>query len=154
METHESDILIPQDDVVWKSGVPQNFEEGFGALAWNLGNGIPWTVTSLVSCSGTRSAQAGTIASDEQTTLTIRLDCEAGKISFWRKVSSETVCDYLEFFIDGQSQGQWSGELDWEEVTFPVQAGKRTFTWTYSKDDSSSRGQDTAWIDDITFPAQ
>ena len=43
-------------------------------------------------------------------------------------------------------------EADWTEVSFDVTAGTRTFTWTYSKDSSVSRGDDTAWIDDIEFP--
>jgi endoglucanase len=34
-----------------------------------------------------------------------------------------------------------------------VDAGARTFKWTYSKDGSSSEGSDAAWIDDIVFPA-
>jgi hypothetical protein len=33
-----------------------------------------------------------------------------------------------------------------------VKEGRRTFEWTYSKDDSTSDGDDTAWIDDIVFP--
>ena len=82
------------------------------------------------------------------------MDCQEGEIHFWRKVSSEANWDFLEFFIDGQYKAQWSGELDWEEVAFPVQSGKRTFQWTYSKDSFGSGGQDTAWIDEITFPLQ
>ena len=50
-------------------------------------------------------------------------------------------------------QGEWSGEQDWEEVSFPVEGGARTLTWTYTKDGSMSNGDDTAWIDDVLLPA-
>jgi hypothetical protein len=48
---------------------------------------------------------------------------------------------------------KWSGDEDWAEMSFPVTAGTRTFEWTYSKDGSESIDDDTAWIDDIVFPA-
>ena len=80
------------------------------------------------------------------------MDCVAGSISFYCKVSSESRWDFLRFYIDGSQQDQWSGEQDWIMVSFPVAEGTRTFRWTYSKDESSSDGSDTAWIDDIVFP--
>ncbi len=75
-----------------------------------------------------------------------------GDVAFYRKVSSESGSDYLKFYIDRVKQGEWSGEQDWVEVSYPVTAGIRTFEWTYSKDGSASNGDDTAWIDDIVFP--
>jgi hypothetical protein len=134
-------------------GVMEGFEEGFNPLGWAFGGWPYWRISSAVSHAGHQSAQAGAIGDDEQTTLKITLDCTEGEISFWRKVSCESNWDYLEFFIDGSSKGKWSGEQDWQEVAFPVTAGKRTFTWTYSKDSYGAGGADTAWIDDITFPA-
>jgi hypothetical protein len=84
--------------------------------------------------------------------LELTLDCLAGDVRFFRKVSSEPDFDRLTFYIDGVEEGKWSGEEDWAEVSFPVVEGTRTFAWIYSKDDSVSRGDDTAWIDDIVFP--
>jgi len=54
--------------------------------------------------------------------------------------------------IDGVEKGDWSGEEDWDIVSFAVDEGIRTFEWTYSKDSSISEGDDAASIDDITFP--
>ena len=102
--------------------------------------------------SGTYSAQAGFIEHDESSTLRVTLDCSSGNISFYRKVSSEGGCDYLKFYIDGVEHGKWSGEEDWAEVSFGVTTGRRTFEWSYSKDSSVTDGDDTAWIDDVTFP--
>ena len=80
------------------------------------------------------------------------VDCVDGDITFYCKVSSESRYDYLTFYIDGVEKDKWAGDEDWAEVSFPVSAGTRTFEWTYSKDGSASKGNDTAWIDDIVFP--
>jgi len=84
--------------------------------------------------------------------LSITLDCQAGDIAFYRKVSSEKDWDFLVFSIDDIPQDMWSGELDWACVSFPVKQGRHTFTWTYVKDDMYLAGQDCAWLDDIQFP--
>jgi hypothetical protein len=110
------------------------------------------TITSEDKNSGSYSAQAGSIGDDETTSLEITLDCIAGYISFYRKVSSEKYYDYLRFYIDGTEQDKWSGEKDWEKVSYSVIEVTRTFTWECSKDGSVFRREDTAYIDDIVFP--
>ncbi len=131
----------------------EDFETGdFIKLPWAHSGEGNWTVTPYEKYSGAYSAQAGSINNDESTTLWVRLDCIAGDITFYHKVSSELACDYLEFYIDGVRKGRWSGTTDWEHVSFPVTAGTRIFEWAYSKDGSISTGSDAAWIDEITFP--
>ena len=75
-----------------------------------------------------------------------------GDISFYRKVSSEAEWDYLRFYIDFTLMGEWSGELNWEMVSFPVSEGLHTFRWVYEKDPYVSTGEDCAWIDYIVLP--
>jgi predicted outer membrane repeat protein len=131
----------------------EDFETGdFSKFTWGLSGDADWTITSWKKHSGDYSAQAGPISDDEYTTLEITLDCVSGDISFHCKVHSESRCDYLKFYIDGRKQAEWSGLHDWQQVSFPVEAGTRKFEWTYSKDGSISEGDDTAWIDDIVFP--
>ncbi len=133
----------------------EGFEAGnFGAFDWVTYGDAPWTTASTTSNSGSWSAQAGSINDRETTTLELTLDCVAGEISFYCKVSCELGCDYLRFYIDGNKQDAWSGEENWKQVSFPVTAGRRTFRWEYSKDSSASIGDDTAWIDDIAFPVK
>ena len=130
-----------------------DFETGdFSRFSWEHYGDTTWDVTSSEKHSGNYSAQAGSIEDDGSSTLEVTLDCSSGDISFYHKVSSESGWDYLRFYTDGIQQGEWSGEADWEEVSFHVAKGRRTFRWTYSKDGSSSNGDDTAWIDDIMFP--
>ena len=50
-----------------------------------------------------------------------------GEISYMKKVSSESNYDFLKFYIDGQLQGEWSGEVSWSAETFLVNAGQHTF---------------------------
>jgi len=133
----------------------EDFETGdFSRLSWKHGGDENWSVTSQQKHSGAYSAKAGSIEDDQSTTLQVTLDCVSGNITFYRKVSSESDCDYLQFSIDGVEKSRWSGEEDWAEVSFGVTAGTRTFEWTYSKDGSESEGDDTAWIDDVVFPSE
>ena len=133
--------------------VSEDFETGdFGKFPWQHYGDTNWAVTSWQSLSGAYSAQAGAIDDDESTTLQVRIDCASGNITFHCKVSSELDYDYLKFYIDGVEKGNWSGDEDWAEESFPVAEGTRTFEWTYSKDGSMAEGDDTAWIDDIVFP--
>ena len=131
----------------------EEFETGdFSRFEWVSYGDSDWLIASDESISGNHSARAGSIDDNRSTTLQLTLDCISGQISFYFKVSSEQHYDYLRFYIDGTQQDEWSGDEDWIQVSFPVRSGQRTFEWTYSKDDSSSDGSDTAWIDDIEFP--
>ena len=133
----------------------EGFETGdFSSLAWESFGDVDWYVTSGESNSGIYSARAGSISDAETTTLMITRDCSDGDISFYYRISSESGFDHLGFSINGTKQGEWSGEQDWAEVSFPVEAGTRSFEWTYSKDGSISEGDDTAWIDDVVFPPE
>ena len=77
----------------------------------------------------------------------------ADTLSFYYKTSSESGWDYLKFYIDNTSVGQWSGEVAWTKAAFPVTAGNHTFKWEYMKDGSQASGSDCAWLDYILFPA-
>lgn len=132
--------------------------EGFeGALnttyPWTNPTVVPWQIQAVDFYSGLQSAKAGTITHNQTSSLSLTLNInEAGEISFFRKVSCEPNYDYLRFYIDQTQVGQWTGTVNWSRVSFPVQAGSRTFTWTYYKDQGVNGGSDTAWLDHINFP--
>ena len=131
----------------------EGFETGdFSSLDWQHSGNASWFVTRSDANSGEYSARAGAIEDDEQTALRLTREGGAGEISFSVKVSSERSWDELFFSIDGDEKGNWSGESDWAQVSFPVTAGTHTFEWLYEKDGSVSDGDDTAWIDDVSFP--
>jgi hypothetical protein len=133
----------------------EGFESGgLNRFDWISLGDAAWIVASDEYRFGSYSARAGSIGDDQSTTLKLELDCVSGQISFYYKVSSERYYDYLRFYIDGTLQDEWSGDEGWNQVSFDVGAGRRTFEWVYSKDGSSSSGSDTAWIDDIVFPIE
>ena len=76
----------------------------------------------------------------------------ADTLSFYYKVSSEENYDKLIFKIDGQTKGEWSGNISWTRAAYPVNPGVHTYQWTYSKDYYGSSGHDCAYIDYISFP--
>jgi len=133
----------------------EDFETGnFSKFSWQHPGNSNWTISQQEKHSGAYSAWAGEINDEQSSTLRLNLECVSGNITFYRKVSSERDCDFLNFYIDGIRQDKWSGEKDWAQVSFPVEEGTRIFEWTYSKDSSISSGSDTAWIDDIVFPIE
>ena len=133
----------------------EDFETGdFSASGWDTYGAGLWEVTSTEANSGTYSVRAGNILDDEHSILALTRECAAGDIGFFVKTSSESIWDKLIFTIDIQRVDEWSGELDWTEVLYPVTAGTHTFRWTYVKDDYLDQGHDTAWLDDVSFTAR
>jgi hypothetical protein len=135
------------------SGTIEDFEsQDFGPLPWRHSGPEHWFVTSNEAHTGNYCAQAGPIAHDELSILKVIVNCAAGEIRFHVKTSSQWMYDCLKFKIDGDQVEEWSGEMDWTEVSFPVERGSHEFEWRYYKDGSSDQGSDTVWIDDIIFP--
>ena len=130
----------------------ENFETGdFSSFDWEQG-ALGWQISDTAQ-EGSYSMQNSDINDNQTASISLTMDVAAdGEISFWKKVSSESSYDYLRFYINGQSQAEWSGTEDWTEETFDVSAGEVTFEWKYEKDGSVSSNSDCGWIDMITFP--
>ncbi len=137
--------LMESFAISFEAGV---FEPGFtfsGDSDWQIDNSNGWD--------GSASAKSGGIGDESTSEMIYTLeDGMAGQISFYRKVSSESGYDYLQFYIDNQEQDQWAGDQDWEEFIYTVTEGTHTFRWVYEKDYSATGGSDCGWIDYITFP--
>lgn len=145
-ENSVSIYLVPPADEGFESG-------NFSAYPWENTSPIPWTVQSAEKYFGTYAAKSGAISNNGVTNLSLtQTVTEAGTISFFFKVSSESTYDKLFFLIDGVQQGVWSGTIPWTLASYPVSAGNRTFTWRYTKDVSEFTGSDCAWIDHIVLP--
>ena len=131
----------------WESGDFSNFD-------WINDPSKPWTIVTDNSYEGTYCAKSGNIGNNASTSLSIILDVpNGGEVSFFRKVSSEANFDIFYFYIDGNEQGNWSGEVSWGEEHFPLTSGQHELRWTYSKDVYVNSGNDCAWLDYIVFPA-
>jgi len=132
----------------------EDFETGdFGMYDWYFGGQADWTISETNPYEGNYCARSGNITDDSETSLLIDVEVFSnGEISFWKKVSSENNYDYLQFYIDGSLQDEWSGESSWSEEFYNVSSGLHTLEWRYDKDMYMTGGQDCAWIDYIIFP--
>jgi hypothetical protein len=130
-----------------------SFEEGSFGQGWTFGGNANWTIDNTESWDGQSSARSGTIGNSSSSQMLYTMEAaSAGTISFYRKVSSESGYDFLKFYIDNQLKDSWSGQQDWELVTYNVTAGTHTFKWVYEKDVYVASGSDCGWIDYIEFP--
>ncbi|MCH1481305.1 MAG: hypothetical protein L7T81_03600, partial [Candidatus Poseidoniaceae archaeon] len=143
--------LLPQE-WAW------DFESGSFGPEWSLGGVSNWLIQTTNVLSGSQTAKAGTITSNQETTLTLDVSTiPAGSGEFLYQVSSESGFDYLVFCIDNPTCTRSSGfDQRWAGVTsgthtFTMGANVQTLTWKYAKDGSVNSGSDTAWIDDIVI---
>ena len=132
----------------------------FNDFLWEFSGDENWVIDGNNFLEDSYSAQSGTIDHNMTSELFITMDIvEDGQIKFDKRVSCEDVgaqsgnyYDYLAFYIDGEEQGKWAGEISWSQNSFSVSAGEHTFLWKYNKDQGVTSGDDAAWIDNIIFP--
>ncbi|MCB0805475.1 MAG: hypothetical protein KDC05_06715 [Bacteroidales bacterium] len=134
--------------------VLEDWETGdFSIFPWTMSGNADWSVVTTENYEGLYSAKSGTITHNQSSELSITVETTTtDDISFFRKVSSESGYDYLQFWMDDTQLDEWAGEVDWSEVSFSIPAGVHTFKWIYDKDGSVSNGSDCAWVDYIVFP--
>ena len=140
--------------------VSEDWETGnFSQYSWTPGGDAPWTISTNLPYEGVDCSQSGIIADNSTSELSLTANVlSPDSISFYKKVSCEQGSvysqwwDFLQFFIDGTSMGQWDGEVDWSREHFYVTSGVHTFKWVYSKDNTATAGIDAAWVDFIVFP--
>ena len=135
-------------------------------LAWDFDGSENWLVSDQESFSGDYSLKSGQIDNNQYSSISIDIEIfDDGYIDFWYLVDSEysTSGEYfydgLQFFIDGELQGQFqpdtNGDSEWEYANFSISAGFHSITWSYIKDGSdgiTSSDEDCVWIDDLSFP--
>ncbi len=140
------DIGINVED--WETG---NFQK----FPWQFAGDANWMIDPAVKYEGNYAAKSGVIGDNQSSVLEIGYHVMLDdSITFWRKVSSKPLSDYLKFYIDGMQVGQWFGNQDWKRMAYPVLAGPHTFRWEYVKDGTGTSGDDCAWIDFIVFPPE
>ena len=137
----------------------EDFETGdLSSLSWGHGGNANWIIDSE-SYSGDFSVRSGDIGHSQTSELHLMMNIiYEGEIRFWAKASSEQGAsgiyyDYLDFHINGESQGlAIGGDSDWNEYSMILPVGEHRLSWIYAKDAAETYGQDCAWIDRIQFP--
>ena len=122
------------------------------ALSFTTGGDADWFGQTATAYYGGDAAQSGDI-SDRQESWMQTTVSGAGTVSFYWKVSSEgDYYDYLKFYIDGELQGQISGTVDWQQMTYTIStSGPHTLEWRYTKDQYVSKGDDCGWVDKVEW---
>jgi hypothetical protein len=132
----------------------QNFE-GLANIPpeFTVDAGNPWEVDDTMPINGLQSARAQYPAGvGGQTNLT--LDAQfpaAGSISFDYETSCANGIDYLQFYMDGALQQQWTGIVAAANHNQAVPAGVHTFQWRFSRDGFIDKGQNAVWVDDVAL---
>ncbi len=111
-----------------------------------------WAPASDRVLSGNHSLKSADISGSESAAIVIDGEFLAGTISFFYRVSSEENYDYFNFYLDNQLVITISGTHDWSEFSQSLSQGYHSFKWEYKKDQSSSHGDDAAWIDQVQLP--
>ena len=120
-------------------------------LNFTTGGNATWFGQTATSHYDGDAAQSGAITDTQsswvQTTVT-----GPGILTFYWKVSSEAIFDYLRFYIDGVEQsGSISGDVDWQQKTYSIASGSHTLKWAYTKDFCASSGSDAGWLDKVAL---
>lgn len=134
----------------------EDFETGdFEKYDWSVDGDEDWTIDWEGAYQGFFHAKSGDIGDNESCEFSINYNTmKDDEIKFYRKVSSEQNFDNLEFYIDNQLRGKWSGSRSWGQESYFVPEGNHTFKWVYEKDNDGIAGQDAAWVDYIELPTK
>lgn len=150
-------LQVRQDQSVTARFTPKVYSDGFESgdltgLGWTTGGNQPWTVQTNSVAGGLYAAQSGAIGDNQTSSLLLSGNYRSGIGSFDFRVSSEAGWDFLRFYVDGNLQQQWSGDINWLSFSFPLTSGAHTMEWRYAKDAQLAAGLDAAFIDNLTLP--
>ena len=116
-----------------------------------------WVITAQTSVAGGTSLRSGAIGDGQQSCIALGLTLPAGSvISVAGRSSSEGGFDRLQIDADKLRLDTISAEEERTERGFRLESyflptAISTLRWCYTKNDSQSRGQDAAWIDNLSF---
>lgn len=122
-------------------------------LVFTTGGNVPWVTPATDTHDGVDAAQSGNISDSQQSWMETTVTGPAF-ISFWFRLSSESDYDFFRFSIDGEELWYSEGEHAWRQLGFHVPAGIHTARWNYTKDDSTSSGSDTLWLDQVAVDGE
>ena len=117
-------------------------------LTWTSGGTADWFAESTTTHDGLMAAQSGYIWHNQESWIETTVTGPR-PLSFSWKVSSESCCDYLEFYTNGVRVAYISGEVDWQLQYYSLGTGTQVLRWRYTKDGSHSSGQDRGWVDQV-----
>ncbi len=99
-----------------------------------------------------RTAVASTNAGEEATAagLLAQISSAGGDmLAFDFATDTEALFDLLVIRVDGERVKSFGGAHDWTAWALPLAAGEHEISFRYEKDDNTSQGEDTVWLDNV-----
>ena len=123
---------------------------------------VPWVGQTTEAFDGVDAVTSVIVGDNEISEFSINVEPTIGvRVSFWWKVSSQNELvegvsqrDVLRFSVDGAQvvPDIFGTDVDeWRRIEVLLDAGVRTLTWSYIKDDQGSDGEDRGWVDRLTI---
>ena len=123
---------------------------------------VPWVGQTTETFDGVDAVTSVIVGDNEISEFSINVEPTIGvRVSFWWKVSSQNELvegvnqrDVLRFSVDGAQvvPDIFGTDVDeWRRIEVLLDAGVRTLTWSYIKDDQGSDGEDRGWVDRLTI---
>src|SRR5262245_50899809 len=104
-------LLFPSAAFSQVENFPYNAQIPAG---WTDTGGSGWVVDNTFASQGTYSLRSKSINHGETAGIEVTINVpRPGTVSFDYRVESEAGWDYLQFYIDGVLQNQWSGFAGW-----------------------------------------
>jgi hypothetical protein len=131
----------------------QDFESCAMPPEFTFSGDADWSANNTNPINGSCSAHNDNISDSQSAGMILdTLWAIDGTCNFSERTDSEDGFDYLEFYIDGALEGEWTGSGNGVTMeSFPVSAGMHTLEWRFQKDGCTSQGTDTVWVDDIAL---
>ncbi len=130
-----------------------SFESGDFPLEFDISfeGDDEWCIVSDVAYDGIHSAKSviSNIFGESAMIITIFIE-ENSNISFRKKVSTRVNSfNYLKFYINGTLEDEWSGNIDWSEELYTLNAGTNILKWEYVINNPHIGSANCGWIDFI-----
>lgn len=142
------------DDAASRPLMQMNYFESFEKNStgrWVAQAGVtPWFISEEFASGGHWSLRSGKIGDGETSSMLLNLYTGRGELEFDLGIDSESCCDFLQIWIDGNLVQQVAGK-EQRHLTYVLASGTHTVLITYSKDVSVADGGDVAWIDNVRF---
>ena len=137
--------------------LPRGLELPQEGTSATVATAVPWR-TSNVASEGISSLQSGAVSDTQSSCLVLGVGLSGiARVNFTLRTSSEGRSDRLAFFIDDQtvlrnfSAPAGSTAREWEQHSFPITKDNIELIWCYLKNGGTSRGEDSGWLDELSF---
>ncbi len=111
---------------------------------------VNWVAVPYDSYSGGSAMRSGVLGDYGSSIMAATIN-GPGLLTFYWKISASSTNGALTFYDNGTSKASLSGETSWTKVSALIGGGTRTLTWVYEKNSTGVGGNDTAWVDTVTW---